>query len=282
MKIGMTDSAYERLYGRRKYEKMKEHGWDCCDWQGFVDTETPLFSLSGADFERTLLAEKKLADDAGIEISQVHGPWRHPPKDGTPEDRAERLAVMKKTIRGASLLGSKNWIIHNIMPFGTNKNPDEAEFLRLNREFMEGLLEEARAHDVTIQLENMPFTALTLSTPEQVTGFVRSFDDSRLKICLDTGHAAVFHIQPSDAVRTIGGLLGTLHVHDNDGQHDRHDFPFTGWVDWNAFAAALKEAKFGGVLSIESSVKAAVPADAAELMLLALAKTAKHLAADAE
>ena len=43
--------------------------------------------------------EKKLAWEAGVEISQVHGPWTWPIREVTEEGRAERLFNMKKSIK---------------------------------------------------------------------------------------------------------------------------------------------------------------------------------------
>ena len=108
---------------------------------------------------------------------------------------------------------------------------------------------------------------------------MQELNDSHLKICLDTGHAAVFGIQPADALRSLGGrIVRTLHVHDNDGRGDRHDFPYTGVVDWDAFRGALHESGFDGVVSLESRVNARFPKPSAELILRALAGIARSLA----
>ena len=51
-------------------------------------------------------------------ISQVHGPWRYPPKDDTAKDRRERLEKMKKAVIISALLDCKYLVIHPIMPVG--------------------------------------------------------------------------------------------------------------------------------------------------------------------
>ena len=277
MRIGMTDSIYEKLYGEKKYELMKRHGWDCVDYQGFLDTETPLFALSGGAFDDAMKRERELADRAGMTIWQVHGPWRYPPRDASPEDRAERLAVMKRTIRAAALLGCSNWVIHPMMPFAPGKAQDEAVVREVNRQFFGELLACAHESGVTIQLENMPFPWLCISAPEEILAFVREMNDDALRICLDTGHSAVYHIQPADAMRKLGSLVQTLHVHDNDGVRDRHSIPYTGWIDWEDFSAALTEVGFDGVLSFEAGVGKLPPA-AAEYMLRAFVEAARVIA----
>lgn len=40
--------------------------------------------------------------------------------------------------------------------------------------------------------ENMPFKNFSLSKPCDILRFVKAIDDENFKICLDTGHVAVF------------------------------------------------------------------------------------------
>ncbi len=118
MKIGIEfnifSSGYCR-YGDDRYKKLKEHGFSCINFN-MSNTNTELYTSPEAD--ELLLSEKFLADAAGVEINQAHGPWRSPPRDKTPEDRVERMDKMKKSIRFTSLLGCKNWVIHPLMPLG--------------------------------------------------------------------------------------------------------------------------------------------------------------------
>ena len=77
-----------------------------------------------------------------------------------------------------------------------------------------------------------------------------------LRICLDTGHAAIFEgAAVADAVRRIGPMLEAVHIHDNMGKEDEHLIPGDGIIDWDDFAKALKEIGFDKVISIESSPK---------------------------
>lgn len=119
MKIGISDTMMGNGYGRfgeKKYEKLKEHGYDCLDYN-LATTTVGLYPLSETEAETALKHEIQLAKDAGIEICQVHGPWRVPIQDSTKEDRAERMEKMKRSIRFTAFMGCKNWVIHPIMPF---------------------------------------------------------------------------------------------------------------------------------------------------------------------
>ena len=102
MKIGIEGALYD-VYGADRYKKMKEHGWDACDFQWLVNTDKELFVVPEEEFEARLKAEKALADEAGIEFYQVHGPWKWPSADDTEEGRAERWEKFAKAIKGAAM-----------------------------------------------------------------------------------------------------------------------------------------------------------------------------------
>ena len=58
-------------------------------------------------------------------------------------------------------------------------------------------------------------------------------------ICLDLGHAHIT-IGVAEAISTLGGRIGSVHVHDNHGVKDEHLWPGSGTIDWTAAVKALK------------------------------------------
>ena len=276
MKIGITESSY-RVYPKEiRYRKMKEHGFTHADY-GMSNTEVAPYTLDDAAFDAYLAEERRMAEEAGIVISQVHGPWRWPPQDATEEDRAERMEKMKRSIRGTALLGCKNWIVHPIMPLGINENntDDAQKTWELNLTFMRELLACAKAHDVIICFENMPMINFSLGSVDAIMRFVREIDDDHFRVCLDTGHVNVFAGQTLyDAVHKIGGKLQALHVHDNSGKSDEHKLPWFGTADWEGFGRALHEIGFDGVFSYETGPAIALPLPLYEDMLHFMIKSA--------
>ena len=99
-KTGIQSGAYA---AEERYEKMRADGFEAVDYQELCDTETPLFTSGIAEFERILKNERRLAEAAGVGISQTHGPWRWPVHDSTPEERAERMEKMKLSLCGTAL-----------------------------------------------------------------------------------------------------------------------------------------------------------------------------------
>lgn len=276
MKIGITEGSY-RVYPKEiRYQKMKEHGFTCADY-GMSNTEVAPYTLDDAEFDAYLTEERRLAEDAGIVISQVHGPWRWPPQDATEEDRAERMEKMKRSIRGTAVLGCKNWIVHPIMPYGINElgTDDAQKTWDLNVVFMRELLACAKEHDIIICFENMPMPNFSLGSVEAIMRFVNEMNDDHFRVCLDTGHVNVFPGQTLyDAVHMIGDKLQTLHVHDNSGKSDEHRLPWLGTADWEGFGRALREIGFDGVFSYETGPAIALPVDLYGDMLRFMVKSA--------
>lgn len=277
MKIGMTGLP---RYGEDKYKKLKEYGFDCIDF-GLAETDTVFYMLPEAESDTLLLKHKALAEASGVEINQVHGPWRYPPMDSTPEERAERFEKMSRSIRATALLGCKYWVIHPIMPFGTHdlEIGKEKETWELNLEFFRALLPVAKEHGVTICFENMPMLNFSMAKPVDILRFVEEMGDENFKVCLDTGHVTVFkELSIGEETRRLGKHIKVLHVHDNRMSLDMHLFPYLGKTNWDDFLAALKEVGYNGVFSLETEPPAAYPDHAFDLMCTAMAEVAKSMA----
>ncbi len=258
MKIGIrvcpNGNAYGR-YGKDKFLKVKQHGYNAVDYN-IADTNIDLYHLNENDLELSIQTEKASAQFAGIEISQVHGPWCWPLRDGSEQGRCERLEKMKKAVVITALLGCENLVIHPIMPWGIEdlKINKERETWDLNIAFFQELVTFAKQHGVIICLENMPMLHFSLATPEQILRFVKTINDDHFKICLDTGHVAVFpELTVGDEVRRLGSYMKVLHIHDNMGDRDSHLYPTDGIINWIDFIDALDEIGYDGVLSLETA-----------------------------
>ena len=255
LKTGITNTSYG-LYGiERAIEKISEHGYDCIDYQGFVNVETDFFNLPLSEFEEELKKQRAFIENSGLSVSQAHAPWRHPVQDATPEGRAFWTEAMKKSIFGTHVLGCHRFVVHPLMPYyDTAEGADEV--WALNEVFVTELADYAAQYGVTVCVENLPFPKYPLTTVEQVCTLVDKVNKSNLKVCLDVGHAAIFYgADVGAAVRYIGNRLKAVHVHDNMGEQDEHLIPGDGIVDFDGFCSALKEIGFSGVISLETSAK---------------------------
>lgn len=279
MKIGNCNIYYQH-YGEECYRKMKSFGFSSVDFD-LSNTDTQLYLFREDEFRNSLIHEKKMIEEVGMEVSQTHGPWCWPPRDDTIEGRAERAEKMKKSIQGTAFLGCKNWVIHPIMPFGIHdKGTEKAQITwEINQIFMKEMLQVAKEYNITICLENMPMPEFSLGSPTEIWEFVKRMDDEYFKICLDTGHAAVYKdLTPADAIRKFGKEVRVLHVHDNNGREDQHALPYYyGTIDWKDFGQALKECQFDGVFSYETAPSAKLPISTFEEMNIMLVNLAKEI-----
>ena len=278
MKLGITSKGFVR-WGQDRYKKLKELGFSTVDF-GMANTETTLYTCPEEQFITILAEEKKLADQAGIELFQVHGPWRFPPRDETEENRAERMEKMQKSIRASALLGAKNWIVHPLMPFGIHDlDADKgAETWEINIKFMKELVKTAREYDVTICLENMPMPRFSIATPSDILRVIETVDDDHFLMCLDTGHVNVFpELSVGNEVRKMKDVIRTFHIHDNNGKSDQHAIPFFGTIDWKDFGKALHDIEYNGSFSFEVEPSSKLPSPIFEEMLGTFVKIAKHI-----
>lgn len=248
MKIGINSGSFGYLPLEKRYLRIRELGYDAVD-QDLADTKTPYYRDAAA-MEEHCKAVRAAAEAAGLEISQVHGPW--PTDDTTAENRAETLGNMRLAVYGCHCLGSPYLIIHPQMPYGWGREEDADFALSLTVELMKALMPDCEKYGVVLCLENMPMTAHRISTMDRIAEAVSLVNHPNAGICLDTGHTNVYGHDLGDAVRTAGTYLRTLHVHDNDGRADRHQLPYLGTADWSSFTAALAETGFSGVLSLET------------------------------
>jgi len=245
-KIGANHGMFG-CYGENRFSKMKEYGIDCVD----LHLEAELEGRTEEEFEAYICELKAQMDAAGVIPAQVHGPFKWPIHDETEQLRAARMILMKRSIRCASLMGIRNWVIHPLAPFGIEGFWAE-EVWRINEAFFRELLPTAKQYGVTICLENMPWKDFPIALPEQTLKLIHRIDDENLKFCLDTGHASVVGLSAGEAVRMAGADLRALHVHDNDGKNDLHAVPYMGVIDWKDFVAALREIGYTGVFSFEN------------------------------
>ncbi len=280
MKIGIGMNSYTRPYGMEEgLRRLKAHGYDALDYGAFINSQNPIFHMNEADFASTLRDQREMIEGNGLFVNQTHGAWRCP-ADASEYDRAERFAAMVTGLKGTALLGAPYFVIHCIMPFGENDPGHKEELWEMNAEYYGRLCKIAADLGVTVCLENLPFIPLKLSSTHEVLEFVQAMNLPNFKMCLDTGHAAVYGHSPADLVRLIGkDYLATLHVHDNDGHGDYHWRPGEGVVDWADFGRALCEIGFEGVVNLETGPERTDDPAACEESELKLAATIKKIAA---
>ncbi len=253
MKIGITSGKIAHL-GKERYEKIKKFGFDAIDFT-MMDTGSPIYTCREEELPSLIEAEKALIVQSGIEISQTHGPWTYPTKDGTEEERAVSLALMHRAVCATALLGCRYMVVHPVFPFGTHEPTEVAdETFAINVAFFRALMPTARAHGVTVCLENMPFHHYALSHPKDILRVIAAVNDPHFAMCLDTGHVGVFPtLDLYEEMLRVKDAVRVFHIHDNDTAHDLHQLPLFGKMDFAPFARAWRELYADATFSFETA-----------------------------
>ena len=92
--------------------------------------------------------------------------------------------------------------------------------------------------DMTVCLENV-----LEPEPQLLTAIMEAVHDSRLRICLDLGHAntCASEIPPEDWLRACAPYLSHVHLHNNQGDRDLHAALFDGVMDIAGLLSMLDE-----------------------------------------
>jgi sugar phosphate isomerase/epimerase len=106
----------------------------------------------------------------------------------------------------------------------------------------------ASQRGVRILIENI---ANDLSTPQRIVEFFGHTHLRGLEVCLDTGHAQLEGgVVP--AIELLGKAIALVHLSDNNGMIDDHQFPGTGMIPWSPVLRALAEHSPEAILTIEA------------------------------
>ena len=103
--------------------------------------------------------------------------------------------------------------------------------------------EAAEKYNVKLALENSVF-------PEHVHYLLENIKSDHVGFCYDSGHENYFTPQENYLER-YGDRLLTMHLHDNMGNYDQHDFPFNGTINWKEKVALIRKTAIGDRLILE-------------------------------
>lgn len=260
MRIGVNistqnDSGYGKHWGEKAYKKAKEFGFSCADFSVLGITNFPFHTLPEEEASALVMHEKSLADEADIEIYQAHAPEVAKATPYTEEEIVCWLENTKRCIRFCSMIDCKFLVVHPMMINGWSERGSAiaADTFEKNVHYMRLLAEYAKEKNVTLCYENMPCIGFSLSHPHEILKVVQAVAHPNLGVCLDIGHTTAFSsgVPIGEQIRNIGSLLKVLHVHDNYGMSDQHNYPGMGITNWNEVRESLSQIGFDGVFSLE-------------------------------
>lgn len=265
MRLGLnvtssSGSGYSKYWGENSFKMMKEFGYSTVDSGILASSRGEFYDMvykADPQSRNALLShERSLAEQAGLVIHQAHAPCISLSRALTEQESSGLIRDIKIAIESCVVLGCQYLVIHPFMPNGWSDRGSScaADTFSKNVAYIRTLSEAAEAHGITLCLENMPCIGFSISTPEEVLAVLKAVDRENVKMCFDTGHVPAFwkqRLNVGEELRTCGEWVKVLHVHDNYGGADQHNFPGMGLIDWKDVKMALEEIGFDGVFSLE-------------------------------
>jgi len=168
--------------------------------------------------------------------------------------RIDAMDEIKRALEAAERIPIQNLVLH----LGERDDKWSQRTIEYAITALEHLGAFAHPLGVRLLVENLLSEA---TTPQRLLTIIDMGHLNNVRVCLDLGHA---HVAPgvSEAIEILGGRIGAVHVHDNNGTNDEHLWPGEGTVDWPAAAKALSELATPPVAVLEvATLKGDPPSD---------------------
>ena len=200
-----------------KFKEIKKLGYD----EFFTDSDDNRESLTVAE-------QVEYAKSLGLKCTMIHCTYYEPELNSFWLDDKMGEKVLKDYLSQIKKCAglTENFVVHLCGDYGSQTT--EIGLKRIKK-----LLSACKRYGMNLCIEN-------LYSYEQIPYVFKNIKHSNLKICLDTGHRN-FLTPKFDILEEFGEHIGVLHLHDNDGSDDFHDYPLTGSVDWKKFSADIKK-----------------------------------------
>jgi sugar phosphate isomerase/epimerase len=187
---------------------------------------------------------RRRAEDAGVPIDSMHGVFGPTLDPSSPRQAVRRAAVeaYRREIDVAHAVGATGIVVHP-----APRNPgdlvldpaDEAARQAALLASLDDLADLGREHGVAFWIENLPLDHLFGTDPAALARTLLAHDRPELGLCFDTGHAHISLDEASDHWPTVAPAVRCVHVSDNDGDRDRHQWPGDGTIGWDAMGEGL-------------------------------------------
>lgn len=103
------------------------------------------------------------------------------------------------------------------------------------------------------------------TTAEELIELADSYNDPRVGVCWDIGHANRVYASQLRPIRLLGKRIIALHVDDNQGLADDHLLPFLGNIDWESIMPLWNEIGYKGDFVYEIKMNNGMPEELKDL-----------------
>jgi len=166
------------------------------------------------------------------------------------KDFIETIDYLKRWVELFNALGIKAGVLHPGGNSLASAGWSEESILDRRAEALGRIAEYAKGGSTTICLENLSTSGCRSFT--ELFNIIKAAGQDNTGICLDTGHANISGVDPSDFILQAGGYLKALHIADNMGKMDDHILPYgRGTVHWDTVLKSLHRVGYCGPFNFE-------------------------------
>lgn len=259
MRLSTSTSIMDRYQKKQNAVSMEEcmkrchaAGYRVLD-MNFCDMSNPGMPLALDNWQEWSEKIAALASELGIEFSQSHAHFYNFLNPAI-ENREFHDEMIRRSCIASGILGVKWMTVHAATEAQTRGYSHKASKIG-NLEYFPPYFELAFKHNVGVVIENMfdptPVQRTYTAAVEDLLDLVDTFNDPRIQVCWDFGHANLVGYDQCDALRLVGGRLKSTHFADNHGVKDEHLLPFYGDIDWIPIMKTLKEIHYEGDITYE-------------------------------
>lgn len=245
MILSIENFLFREKFGEELALKMiKEAGFNGVDYSFNCHNEDGTWgSIDLSEHKKTALQVKALLGKYGLICNQSHAPFYF--KYGEKMNLSEKsFSDVVRSIEFASIIGAKSIVIHAI------KVPEGVDFLTYNYDYYKAYQPYAEKFGIKIAVENLLNSKFWL--PQKLCGFIKELNSPVFCACVDVGHAAIVGVEPENFIDGMDkNLIECVHLHDTDGQLDRHWIPYQGSHNWENILRALVKYGFDGDMNLE-------------------------------
>jgi sugar phosphate isomerase/epimerase len=271
MKLAFSTNAYTNYSLTQAFEGIKKAGFNAVEILADVPHAYPvqmddaLTSSVVRDLDRLKLSV------SNINCNCSFGYWKDAPPEPyfepslispNPKHRADRIAMIQRTLQFARDIGARNISITSGRMLG-GMPPERAA-----RQFVESIkpvLDRADTMGVDLGIECEP--GLFLEYVAELREWINRLNHPRLGANLDIGHSQVIGETIPYEVEMLRGRIWNMHVEDIPGRKHYHMIPGEGTLDWQSLKAALERISYDRYLTVELYTHTENPQEAAEKSL---------------
>lgn len=248
MKLATTTSDFS-AYTANQLESMEyiaKAGFKYIDYN-FGRDYAEHSGIYGDDFYGYIEKVKAHTEKLGVKLVQSHSPMGKPLLD----ENGEFSEATRKCIEACGLWGIENIVIHT--GYRAGLTPEET--FEENKLFFMPLLKEAEKYNVTILVENFNKMSVDglywIDNATDLLKMIECVNHPLLHAVWDAGHANMQPMPQDEELRILGSHVRALHIQDNMGDNDTHNFPYCGTLSLDSLMHGLEDIGYKGYFTFE-------------------------------